>query len=166
MNLIAAVDENWAIGYQNKLLVRIPDDQKYFQKMTSGKVVVMGRKTLDSFPNQAPLKNRTNLVLTRDPHFKRDGVQVAHSVEEMLELIEQYPTGNVFIIGGDSVYRQFLPYCDTAYVTKIDRGFYADAYFPNLDEDPEWEMVSESEEGTYFDMEYVFTVYKRKEENS
>ncbi len=166
MNLIVAVDKNWGIGHQNKLLVSIPEDQKFFREKTTGKVVVMGRRTLDSFPNGDPLKNRTNIVLTRNPNFKKEGVQIAHSVEEALELVKPYPTENVFVIGGDSVYREMLPYCDTAYVTKIDRAFDADTYFPDLDQDPEWELTQESEESTCFNMAYVFTTYTRKNENS
>ncbi len=166
MNAIAAVDKNWAIGNQNKLLVSIPEDQRYFRKMTTGKVVVMGRRTLAGFPNGEPLKNRTNIVLTRNPDFRKEGVTIVHSVEEALETVKAYPEKDVFVIGGDSVYRQMLPYCDTAYITKIDRVFDADAYFPNLDEDPDWELTEESEEGTYFNMSYVFDVYTRKDEIS
>ncbi len=166
MNLIAAVDQNWAIGNQNRLLVSIPADQKYFREMTTGKVVVLGRRTLESFPNGEPLKNRTNIVMTRNPNFQKNGVKIAHSVSEVLELVKPYPTQDVFVIGGDSVYRELLPYCDTAYITKIDQAFEADAYFPNLDQDPDWELTHESEEGTCFNLEYVFTTYTRKNETS
>ena len=85
MNLIAAVDKNWAIGKDNKLLVSIPMDMKFFRETTTGKVVVMGRKTLESFPNGLPLKNRTNIVLTANREFAREGVTVVHSIEEMLD---------------------------------------------------------------------------------
>ncbi len=166
MNVIAAVDKNWAIGHQNKLLVSIPADQKYFRQMTTGKVVVMGRRTLESFPNGEPLKNRTNIILTRNPDFRKEGVTIVSSVEAALKAVKAYPAKDVFVIGGDSVYRQMLPYCDTAYITKIDQVFDADAYFPNLDEDPDWELTKESEEGTYFNMSYVFDVYTRKDEIS
>lgn len=162
MNLIAAVDQNWAIGHENRLLVRIPADQKMFRQETSGKVVLMGRKTLESFPNGLPLKNRTNIVLTRDMSYHVEGVKIVHSVEEALEAVSAYAPEDVYCIGGDSVYRQMLPYCDTAYITKIDFAYEADAWFPDLDKDPAWSLVSESEEQTYFDLEYRYLKYERK----
>ena len=162
MNLIVAVDKNWAIGYQNKLLVSIPEDMKFFRNETTGKVVVMGRKTLETFPNGLPLKNRTNIVLTRNPDYKVKGAEVCGSVEEALELISAYPPEDVYIIGGDTIYKQFLPYCDTAHVTRIDHAYMADAWFPNLEQDPEWELTGESEEKTYFDLEFSFCKYQRK----
>lgn len=162
MKLIAAVDENWAIGYKNNLLVRIPADQKYFRNQTTGKVIVLGRKTLESFPQSQPLPNRSNIVLSRNADYKVNGALVLHSVEEVLEEIKKYDTDDVYIIGGDSIYRTFLPYCDEAEITKIDHKYQADAYFPNLDEDPAWELIADSEEQTYFDLEYRFLKYKRK----
>lgn len=162
MNLIVAVDKNWAIGYQNKLLVSIPEDMKFFRNETTGKVVVMGRKTLETFPNGLPLKNRTNIVLTRNPDYKVKGAEICGSVEEALELISAYPPEDVYIIGGDTIYKQFLPYCDTAHVTRIDHAYMADAWFPNLEQDPEWELTGESEEKTYFDLEFSFCKYERK----
>ena len=162
MNLIVAVDKNWAIGYQNKLLVSIPEDMKFFRNETTGKVVVMGRKTLETFSNGLPLKNRTNIVLTRNPDYKVKGAEVCGSVEEALELISAYPPEDVYIIGGDTIYKQFLPYCDTAHVTRIDHAYMADAWFPNLEQDPEWELTGESEEKTYFDLEFSFCKYERK----
>lgn len=161
MNIIAAVDKNWAIGYQNKLLVSIPQDMKFFRETTKGKVVAMGRKTLESFPNGLPLKNRVNVVLTTDKNYSTEGVILVHSVEEMVEELKKYNSEDVYVIGGDSVYKQLLPYCDTAYLTKIDYAYQADSYFPNLDEDPEWEMTKISDEQTYFDLAYEFTVYER-----
>ena len=162
MNIIVAVDKNWAIGKENHLLVSIPADMKLFRQETMGKVVVMGRKTLESFPNGLPLKNRTNIILTGNQNYKVKGATVLHSVEEVLEEIRKYPSDQVYCIGGDSVYRQFLPYCDTAHITKIDFAYEADSYFPNLDEMPEWEITAESEDQTYFDLEYQFVKYERK----
>lgn len=162
MNLIAAVDSNWAIGYKNRLLVSIPADQKYFRQQTIDKVVVLGRKTLETFPNQMPLKGRTNIILTRNKNYKVKDAIIVHSTEELLEELKKYPSENVYIIGGDSVYKEMLPYCDTAEITKIDKAFDADAYFPNLDEDPEWEIVADSDEQTYFDLEFRFLKYERK----
>lgn len=163
MNLIVAVDKNWGIGYQNKLLVSIPEDMKFFRSETSGKVVVMGRKTLESFPNGLPLKNRTNIVLTKNPSYQVKGATVLHSVEEVLEEVKKFPPEDVYVIGGDSIYKAFLPYCKVAHVTRIDHAYEADAYFPNIDEMPEWELTGESEEKTYFDLEFTFCRYERQE---
>ena len=164
MNIIVAVDKNWAIGKDNKLLVSIPADMKMFRQETTGKVVVMGRKTLESFPNGLPLKNRTNIVLTGNKDYNVKDAIIVHTVEELLEEIKKYPSEEVYCIGGDSVYKQLLPYCDTAHVTKIDFAYEADSYFPNLDEKEEWEITADSDEQTYFDLEYAFLKYERKGE--
>ena len=161
MNLIVAVDKNWAIGCGNKLLVSIPADMKFFRETTTGKAVVMGRKTLESFPNRQPLKNRENIVLTSDPSYQASGAVVVHSVEALLEELNKYDSNDIYVIGGESVYRQLLPYCSTAYVTKIDHAYAADTYFPNLDELEGWKLAGISEEQTYFDLEYVFLRYRR-----
>ncbi len=161
MNLNVAVDKNWAIGKENKLLVSIPQDMKFFRETTMGKVVVMGRKTLESFPGGQPLKKRTNIVITRDKNYSVKDAIVVHSVEEALEELKQYPTEDVYVIGGDSIYRQMLPYCDIAHVTKINHAYEADTYFPNLDEKEEWLVTGVSDEQTYFDLEYEFVRYER-----
>lgn len=160
MNLIVAVDKNWAIGKNNKLLVSIPADMKFFRDTTKGNVVVMGRKTLESFPQGQPLKNRVNIVITTNPDYKVKDAVVVHSIEEAVEECGKYD-GDVYVIGGESIYRAMLPYCDTALVTRIDHAYEADTHFPNLDEHPEWELTGETEEQTYFDLEYVFTKYER-----
>ena len=165
MNLIAAVDRNWGIGFQNDLLVKIPKDQKFFRSETTGKVVVLGRKTLETFPQGLPLPNRTNIILSTDPSYQVRGAEVVHSIEELLELLKRYPKEDIYIIGGESIYCQLLPYCDTAHITKIEYAFQADAYFPNLDELKEWEITAESEEETYFDLEYTFVKYEKKRKN-
>ena len=162
MNLIVAADKNWGIGKNNKLLVSIPADMKLFRQETTGKVVVMGRKTLESFPNGLPLKNRTNIVLTRNENYDGKGALVLHTIEDVLEEIGKYPSDQVYCIGGDSIYRQFLPYCNVAHVTKINFAYEADSFFPNLDEMPEWEVTARSEEQTYFDLEYEFVKYEKK----
>jgi dihydrofolate reductase len=162
MNMIVAVDKNWAIGNGNKLLVSIPQDMKFFRETTKEKIVAMGRKTLESFPAGQPLKKRVNIVLTTDMDYKVNGADIVHTLDEMLEELKKYPTEDIYVIGGESIYRQLLPYCDTAYVTKIDHAYVADTHFPNLDEDPEWEMTKVSDEQTYFDLEYVFAIYERK----
>ena len=161
MKMIVAVDKNWGIGKNNDLLVSIPADMKMFRTETSGKVVVMGRKTLESFPGGLPLKNRTNIVLSGNPDYQVKGAIVVHSLPELLEEIKKYPKDQVYCIGGDSVYKMLLPYCDTAQVTKIDFAYEADRYFPNLDEMPQWQVAAESEEQTYFDLEYRFVRYER-----
>lgn len=163
MNLIVNVDSNWAIGYRGKLLVSIPEDMKFFRSETTGKVVVLGRKTLDTFPGGQPLKNRTNIILTRNPNYQVKGSIICHSVEEVLEELKKYNSEDVYIIGGDSIYKEFLPYCDVAHVTRTDHVYDADAWFPNLEEDPAWVLTGESEEKTYFDLEFRFCRYERRE---
>lgn len=162
MNIIVAADRNWGIGKNNSLLVQIPRDQKMFREMTTGKVVVMGRKTLESLPQKQPLANRTNIVLSENPKFKAKGAIVVHSMDELMEELKKYDDDDIYIVGGESVYRQLLPYCNTAHVTKIDYTYEADAHFPNLDELQEWHITADSEEQTYFDLEYVFLKYERK----
>ena len=162
MNLIVAVDENWAIGCRGDLLVRIPADHKMFRQETLGRVVVLGRKTMDTFPGGQPLAGRTNIVLSANPDYRVKGAVVVHSVEELLSELKKYADEDIYVIGGESVYRQLLPFCDTAHVTKIDRAYEADAYFPDLDADGEWEIAAQSEEKTYFDTTYHFLKYVRK----
>lgn len=162
MNLIVAADKNWAIGNKNELLVRIPADQKFFRETTIGKVVVMGRKTLESFPNGLPLKNRTNIVLTHDVNYHVPDAILVHTMEELHEELKKYNSDDIYVIGGETIYRQLLDECDTAYVTKIDYAYDADTYFPNLDENPDWEIAADSEEQTYFDLEYYFYKYERR----
>ena len=161
MKFLVTADNNGAIGRGAQPLVTIPAMQQSFLKETQGKVVVMGRKTLESFPNGLPLKNRTNIVLTGNKDYNVKDAIIVHTVEELLEEIKKYPSEEVYCIGGDSVYKQLLPYCDTAHVTKIDFAYEADSYFPNLDEMPEWKVTAESDEQTYFDLEYSFMKYER-----
>lgn len=161
MNLIAAVDKNWGIGYKNKLLVSIPDDMKFFRQTTTGKVVVMGRKTLESFPNGQPLKNRVNIVLTGDKNYQVKDAVIVHDMDELHAELAKYDSNDVYVIGGESIYRQLADECDTAHITKIDYAYEADAYFPNLDEKNEWKITEDSEEQTYFDLEYYFLKYEK-----
>lgn len=162
MNLIAAVDQNWAIGQKGRLLVQIPADQKYFREMTKGKVIVLGRKTLETFPNGLPLAQRTNIILSGDRNYSVRGGIVVHSMEEALKELKKYEEEDIFIVGGSSIYEQFLPYCSAAYITKIDYAYQADSYMPNLDEDKDWQITADSEEQTYFDLEYYFYRYERR----
>ncbi len=161
MNLIAAVDKNWAIGYKNELLVRIPEDQKWFRETTTGKAVIMGRKTLESFPNKSPLKNRLNVVITSDMNYSVPGAVVVHSIDEAVEAVREYADDDVYVIGGESIYRQMLPLCSTAHITKVDYAYQADAHFPNLDKEEGWKITETSDERTYFDIIYEFVKYER-----
>ena len=161
MNLIVAVDENWAIGNKNELLISIPADHKFFRQETTGKVVILGRKTLETFPQGLPLKNRTNIIMSTNKDYQVKDAVVVHNLDELLSQIEKYDTEDVYVVGGESVYRLLLPYCDTAHVTKIDHAYEADAYFPNLDAMPEWKITADSEEQTYFDIAYHFLKYER-----
>ena len=162
MIAVVAADKNWASGYKGDLLVRIPNDMKMFRKLTTGNVIVMGRKTLESFPNGQPLPNRVNIVMTKNPDYKAKGCVIVHSEEELMEELKKYPDKEIFLIGGASIYEQFLPMCEEVYVTKIDFAYQADCHFPNLDEMEEWEMYEEGEEETFFSIEYYFNKYRRK----
>jgi len=161
MNAIVAVDKNWGIGRDKKLLVHLPGDLKYFKEHTLGKTIIMGRKTLESLPGGKPLQNRKNIVLTRNRFLGAD-CTICYSKEELLSMVKNGETEEVFIIGGEKVYNEFLPYCDTCYVTKIDGNFDADKFFHNLDEDENFSVVNESgifeENGT----RYRFVEYRRK----
>ncbi len=161
MKCILSADRNWGIGYENSLLIRIPQDMKRFRQITTGNCIIMGRKTLESFPQSKPLPNRTNIVLTKTPGYKVNGAVIVHSVEEALEEAKKTEK-EIYIVGGETVYRQFLPMCDEVLVTRIDHSYEADAHFPDLDSDPEWEMTYESDEETCFDIIFNYCTYKRK----
>ena len=143
MKLIAAVSKNWGIGNNNKLLFHIPRDMKFFRETTLGKTVLMGRKTLESFPGGRPLKNRTNIVLTRDKDYSCEDAVICHSAEEALGL--GFDNEEIFVIGGETVYKQLLGYCSTCYITKVFEEVEADAFMENLDESDEWEIAELSE---------------------
>lgn len=162
MNIIVAVDSNWAIGSKNELLVRIPADHKAFRQETMGKIVVLGRKTLETFPSGIPLQGRTNIIMSKDKSYKVKDAIVVHSVEELMETLKQYRSEDIYIIGGESIYKQMLPYCDVAHITKIDHEYAADAYFPNLDQMQDWVIRADSEEQTYFNLTYHFIRYEKK----
>ena len=158
MNLIVAVDKNWAIGKGGDQLCYLKEDLKRFKELTSGHTVILGRKTLATFPGGRPLKNRDNLILSRDPGFQAEGAEVFHDVESLLAAAPK----DSFVIGGGSVYKALLPYCDTAYVTKIDHAFPdADTFFPNLDEDPAWQAVSTGEPLEQDGLVYRYVSYTR-----
>ena len=161
MNLIFSADRNWGIGCDNDLLAHIPEDLKYFREKTTGKVVVMGERTLLSLPGSKPLPNRENFVLTFDENFKPEGVTVCFSKEEFLEIAKNYDGDDVFVIGGEQIYKLFLPHCKKAYVTKIDAEFPADRFMENLDELPEWSVESSRKMSTQSGVDIEFVTYVR-----
>ncbi len=161
MNIYVTVDSNWAIGNNEQLLVRIPRDHKLFLEETAGKVVVMGRKALQIMPQGLPLQGRANVILSENKGLKIKGAVVVHSLEELWKELEPYPTEDVYVIGGESVYEQLLPYCDVVHVTKLDHTYAANKYFYNLDKSAEWKLVGDSDEQTYFDIAYEFLRYER-----
>ena len=161
MNTIVVVDENWNIGRDGGLLVYLPGDLKYFKERTYRKTVVIGRKTLESFPGGKPLPGRRNIILTKQKDYAPAGCMVCHSKEELLQTLKG-DTGDIFISGGEQVYRQFLEECDTFYVTKIYEAYPADRSFPNLDKRDglaiTWQSDIQEENG----VRYQFFKYERK----
>lgn len=162
MKLILAADKNWAIGNKGGLLCHLSGDLKYFKERTTGKTVVMGRPTLESLPGGKPLPNRENIVLTTKTDYAPAGVTVVHSEAELDEALKDKDPDQVMIMGGGKVYRDFLHRCDTCYITKIDGEFEADTWFVNLDEDPDFEIVWESEVQEENGIRYQFLIYRRK----
>lgn len=163
MNLIVNVSENWAIGKNNSLLFHLSSDMKFFKNQTTGNIVVMGRKTLDSLPGGRALPNRQNIVLTRNCDFERENVTVCHSTSELKELLKTLPEENIYVMGGESLYRDLLPLCKTAYVTKVACSVSdADAFMPNLDEEPDWFIASESDTLVEKGLHFKFVTYNRK----
>lgn len=164
MKAIVAVDEHWGIGRDGRLLIRIPADQKNFKEETTGGVVILGRKTLQTFPGGAPLKERTNVILTRNPEFTvRDPAAViVHDEAELDAALAGYEEERIWVIGGESIYRLLLPRCTEAVVSRIERTYQADAFFPDLSADPDWEMVFEGEEQVYFDTTWHLERWMRK----
>ncbi len=159
MKTIVAVDEKWGIGKNNDLLFAIPEDMKFFRETTLNKVVVMGSNTLKSFPGGQPLKNRVNIVLWPDGE-ERDDVIIARSLEELSDILSSYDTDDVFIIGGAMFYKTMLPYCDTAYITKVRADGQAQVFFENLDKLSEWTLDEESEVFDNGQYKFSFCTYK------
>ena len=157
MNMIVAVDENWAIGKGGEQLIYISADLKRFKALTMGHPLILGRKTLATFPGGKPLKGRRNLILSRNPEFAPEGAEVYHSMEELLEHVEE----DAFVIGGASVYQELLDRCDTAYVTKLQASWPADCWFPNLDEDPAWTVAEEGEVLEEQGVKFRYVTYRR-----
>ena len=162
MNLIVAVTEDWGIGCKGRLLCSLKEDMQYFRRTTKGKTVLMGQKTLESFPGGRPLKDRVNLVLSDDPDYLVPGAQVFHTPEEILRAAAEYPKDDVFVIGGASVYDLFLPWCRYAYITKMEIRPEADRYFPDLDKMENWYLESEGERLESNGVGYRFTRYENR----
>lgn len=163
MKAILHCDRRWGIGRNNDLMFHLPKDMAFFRKTTSKKVVVMGSNTLLSLPGGKPLKNRTNIVLWPDGPKERaeeDGFILVESLEELLDKVSTYKEDEVFVIGGAMLYHTLLPYCSEALVTKVDADGGAQVFFDNLDEDPDWKLVEESERVEDGDYTIVFTRYE------
>lgn len=159
MEAIVAVYADWGIGAHGTQPVVLKADRAHFRAVTEGAAVIVGRRTLEDFPGGKPLKNRANIVVTRQ-NISVEGAQVAHSVEQALRLAEEYP--RCLVIGGASVYRDFFPYVDTVHITKIDLAPESDSFFPNLDDLPDW-FCAKSEPWQQEDgIKYCFCTYKKK----
>lgn len=159
MRAILHADKEWGIGKSNGLMFSLPADMKFFREKTTGNVVVMGSNTLKSFPGGKPLKNRTNIVLYPDGD-DRDDCKIVRSLDELFAEIKKYDGDKVFVIGGAMLYRTLLPYCDEVLVTKVDAVGGADAFFENLDENPDYELVYRSEDVETNGYKINFTTYK------
>lgn len=159
MKAILHADKEWGIGKKNGLMFSIPADMKFFRETTTGNVVVMGSNTLKSFPGGKPLKNRTNIVLYPNGE-KREDCKIVDSLEELFAEIKKYDTDKVFVIGGAMMYKTLLPYCSEVFVTKVDAVGGADAYFENLDTNPSFKLVYQSDPVETNGYTVHFTTYK------
>ncbi len=157
---VVAADAGWGIGLNGTQTLVVPEDRKHFRSVTGRGTVIVGRRTLLDFPGGRPLKNRRNIVLTRNPDFTVEGGETAHSVEEALTLVSD--DEQVFVIGGESVYRALLPYCRRAYVTRIDADAENDAFFPALDSLPGWRLADPGEEREHDGLRYRFELWERE----
>lgn len=164
MNIILAADRNWAIGKDNDLLIHLPGDLKYFKKMTTGKTVIMGRKTLESLPGGKPLPNRRNIILTRADDFQVSGAEVLNSIEDVLYLIKSgdLKSDEAVVIGGADIYKQMMPHCDKFYITKIDAELPADRYFVDLDQVDGLEITWSGPIEEYKGTKYQYVLYERR----
>lgn len=161
MNIIVAIDKNNGIGKDNDLLVHISEDMKFFKETTTGNVVIMGRKTLESFPNKKPLKNRINIVISSNKNLKIDGAIVVDSISDAITEAKKY-NKEIFVIGGASIYNQFIELVDNLYVTKINKNFEADTFFPIIDK-KKWIEEPISDIKSQDDLTYQFFKYKKRE---
>ncbi len=162
MNLIVAADENWGIGKDGGLLTHLPGDLKYFKEKTMGKVVVMGRATLESLPGARPLPQRTNIILTRDASLQREGCIVVHSMQQLLEECAKYDPDDVMIIGGEQIYMQLIRQCERLFITKIFASFDADKHIMNVDKMQSFVLACESDVMEENGICYQFLEYRKK----
>lgn len=159
MYAIAAVDQNWAIGMDGDQFCYVPEDLKRFKALTAGHPVILGRKTLATFPGGRPLPGRRNLILSRDPAFSPAGAEVFRDVERLLAAAPP----DSFVIGGGSVYAALLPRCHTVYITKLGRAWPADVFFPDLDADEAWTVAEAGPVQTHEGLEFQYVTYQRKQ---
>lgn len=157
---IVHADKEWGIGKGNDMMFSLPADMKFFRSTTMGHTVVMGGNTLRSFPNQKPLKNRTNIVLSRGT--VRDDCVIVRSYDELKNEIKKRENEDIYVIGGGEIYRELLPYCHGALVTKVDAVGGAEVFFPNLDEHPDFVCVDEGEPLEDNGYTIRFTTYKNQ----
>lgn len=160
MNLIVAVDQYWGIGCNGELLETIPADMKDFKEKTMGKIVVMGRSTFESLPGSKPLQGRTNIVLTKSGQLDCEGIIICSSLADLFSTLYRYKSDDIYIIGGESIYKQCLQYCSEAYITKIEKKYKANKHFPNLDGRPEWKCIEDGPLQHYKDINFKFTIYR------
>lgn len=154
------MDKNWGIGKDGALLFRIPEDMRHFRRMTTGKVVVMGRKTFESLPGGRPLAGRTNIVLSTDKAFSPAGATVCRSLRELKEELKRFGTDDVFVIGGQRVYEALLDYCRFAYITRYDRAFEADRRLPDIETCGGWKRVKTLARGDHDGSAYAIHLYE------
>ena len=159
MELIVAVYDDWGIGKDGTQPIALSADRKFFRETTKGAMVIVGRKTLADFPGGRPLPNRVNVVMTRQDAEIAD-VIVCHSPEAAVELAKT--AEKAMVIGGGSIYKQMLPYCDTAYITKVHAAPESDTFFPNLDEDGDWKLCEILQSGEENGVAFEMCLYKRK----
>lgn len=162
MNLIVNVTQDWGIGFEGRLLVSLAADLKRFAKLTTGKTILLGRKTLATFPGGRPLKNRTNLILSTDAGFTVEGAAVVRSLDGLLQAVKGLPPEDVWVVGGSSVYRQLLPYCQAAFVTKTAVNLPADCFFPDLDGLENWTLVQASPVEEENGIRFQYLEYKNR----
>jgi dihydrofolate reductase len=165
MKAIVAVDNNWGIGNKGNLLISLPEDQKdVFKRYTIGNTVVLGRKTLDTFPESRPLKGRKNIILSRNADLVIEGALILHSTDELKEYMHRHMEEQLFVIGGEEVYRTLLPLCDEVILTRIDASFQADSFFPNIDNQPDWTETDRTDPITSI-KGYHFRIFRYRNTN-
>lgn len=166
LQAVAAVDDNWGLGFEGRLLARVGPDLQRFKQLTLGQRVIYGRKTLSTFPGEKPLPGRQNVLLTHDTRFHREGIVAVHSLDELGRLLEEgqkqpSPKEN-FVIGGAHVYRQLLPWCLTAHITRLYASFAADRFLTPLSNRSDWYLAQEEGPFNWQGLDYAFLTYRRR----